>query len=126
MTVYIGQQFHPPDSEREFDRTQFSRVELGEHQLFWRTQGSELELILEAATSSWLAVGWRPSDASKSCQSFPADAPAPLGKDFHAMDCTDVVAGMARGAMGSVADYYTRDRSTPRRDSLWVGLAKVE
>ena len=41
--------------------------------------------------------------------------------DFHAMDCTDIVVGMARGSTHRIADFYTRDRSTPRRDSFWDG-----
>ena len=41
--------------------------------------------------------------------------------EFHAMDCTDMVIGMARGDASRVFDYYTRDRSTPRVDSFWGG-----
>ena len=37
------------------------------------------------------------------------------------MDCTDIVIGMARGSLSRVFDYYTRDRSTPRRDSFYGG-----
>jgi hypothetical protein len=42
------------------------------------------------------------------------------GQDIHPMDCTDMVIGMAKNGRGFVADYYTRDRSTPRRDAFWV------
>ena len=45
----------------------------------------------------------------------------PRGNDFHAMDCTDIVVGMARGDTSRVFDYYTRDRSTPLRDSVYDG-----
>ncbi|GLV40155.1 nahoda [Carabus blaptoides fortunei] len=41
--------------------------------------------------------------------------------DFNAMDCTDIVIGSARGTASRIADYYTRDRSTPRMDSFWGG-----
>lgn len=37
------------------------------------------------------------------------------------MDCTDIVIGSARGTASRIADYYTRDRSTPRMDSFWGG-----
>ena len=38
------------------------------------------------------------------------------------MDCTDMVIGVARGSASRVFDYYTRDRSTPRRDEdFWGG-----
>ena len=30
--------------------------------------------------------------------------------EFHAMDCTDMVIGMARGDASRIWDYYTRDR----------------
>merc|ERR1719312_1437499 len=32
-----------------------------------------------------------------------------------------MVIGRARGNQGSVADYYSRDRSTPREGSFWGG-----
>ncbi|XP_015781892.1 uncharacterized protein LOC107359829 isoform X2 [Tetranychus urticae] len=41
--------------------------------------------------------------------------------DFHAMDCNDIVIGSAIGEYGRVLDHYTRDRSTPRLDSLFGG-----
>ena len=40
---------------------------------------------------------------------------------LHPMDCTDIVIGTARGQQFRVFDYYTRDRSTPRRDSFYGG-----
>ena len=76
--------------------------------------------IVEATTTSWIAVGWRPDDLSIACQKFPRETKPPRGVDMHAMDCTDMVIGMARDGRGFVADYYTRDRSTPRRDAFWV------
>lgn len=45
----------------------------------------------------------------------------PLVSEFHPMDCTDIVIGMARGNVYRAFDYYTRDRSTPRRDEFWGG-----
>lgn len=41
--------------------------------------------------------------------------------DFHAMDCTDIVIGSARGNLYRIGDFYTRDRSTPRSDEFWGG-----
>jgi len=41
--------------------------------------------------------------------------------DFNGMDCTDIVVGMARGNTHRIGDFYTRDRSTPQRDSFWDG-----
>ena len=37
------------------------------------------------------------------------------------MDCQDVFIGKAFGSFSHVADYYTRDRSTPRRDEVYGG-----
>ena len=37
------------------------------------------------------------------------------------MDCTDMVIGMANGDSSRIWDYYTRDRSTPKRDTYWGG-----
>ncbi len=57
---------------------------------------------------------------SIACQKFPRETVPPRGQEIHPMDCTDMVIGMARDGRGFVADYYTRDRSTPRRDAFWV------
>ena len=45
----------------------------------------------------------------------------PRGNDFHGIDCTDIVVGMARGSTSRVHDLYTRDRSTPLRDAQYGG-----
>ena len=37
------------------------------------------------------------------------------------MDCLDLVIGTARGCYSRIADYYIRDRSTPRFDSFYGG-----
>lgn len=37
------------------------------------------------------------------------------------MDCTDIIIGSARNTSSRIADYYTRDRSTPRMDNFWGG-----
>ena len=37
------------------------------------------------------------------------------------MDCADIVIGMARGQRFRIFDFYTRDRSTPRRDNFYGG-----
>nr|XP_031827935.1 uncharacterized protein LOC116424971 isoform X3 [Nomia melanderi] len=52
--------------------------------------------------------------------------PGPVHKytpkhDFNPMDCTDIIIGSARGNSHKIADYYTRDRSTPRKDDYWGG-----
>lgn len=65
-------------------------------------------------------------DATKSCQSFPQDAPKPLGRDFHSMDCTDMVIGTVRqGSFSRVEDYYTRDRWEELILKLLILVTKV-
>lgn len=41
--------------------------------------------------------------------------------DFNPMDCTDIVIGSAKGTLSRIGDFYTRDRSTPRKDTYWGG-----
>ncbi|XP_067212529.1 uncharacterized protein [Linepithema humile] len=189
---------------------------------YWRIlkDSKELEGILVANSTTWIGIGWRPSDLGPSCRSFPmiserseplpkpepksepiaetepeaepepearpepgvegeksiakrrsakADAttfgitsrpdvdvtvqtsvtyqvstkqgrkkrspePTPVSAnaslpvprhryepkhDFNPMDCTDIIIGMARGTNYRIGDYYTRDRSTPRKDEYW-------
>ncbi|KAK6188307.1 hypothetical protein SNE40_004509 [Patella caerulea] len=45
------------------------------------------------------------------------------GNVGHPMDCTDIIIGSANGQLSRVGDYYTRDRSTPKRD---VELGQTE
>lgn len=108
-------------SERTWNQAVFTTEKVGGSEVHWRVSDGELEMIVEAPSRSWVGVGWRPADATKSCQAFPQNAPKPRGTDFNAMDCTDMVVGLARGARGALADFYTRDRSTPRQDSFWGG-----
>ena len=44
---------------------------------------------------------------------------------LHAMDCTDIVIGYARGDLSRVVDSYTRDRSTPQNDEFWGGESDI-
>ncbi|XP_045106315.1 uncharacterized protein LOC123501521, partial [Portunus trituberculatus] len=61
-----------------------------------------------------------PETASKSQAIAGKTAFTPKG-DFHAMDCADVVMGVAVGNHYRIQDFYTRDRSTPRPDEFWGG-----
>lgn len=98
-----------------------------DYQFMWRFVGGrdardEVEVVLNVSTTSYVALGWRPNDVTKSCKKeFPADALSPVDRTFHPMDCQDIVIGMAKGDLSNVGDYYTRDRSTPRRDSVYGG-----
>ena len=58
---------------------------------------------------------------SWTAENYPPSSQYTPRKDFHAMDCTDIVIGVARGDYGRVLDYYTRDRSTPKVDSFFGG-----
>lgn len=108
---------------RSFTASRYEAVDVGgsNGKVYWRQEDHHVEIVAEFETESWVAVGWRPADSSKSCQRFPEDAPPPLGSDFHAMDCTDIVIGLSKNGRGMIGDFYTRDRSTPRIDSFWGG-----
>lgn len=106
---------------KKYVKEDFTEEKMGDVSLLWRTDGDEVEMIVSAPTTSWLGLGWRPSSATKSCQKFPEQYTQYRPADFHAMDCMDMVIGVARGNLGRVGDFYTRDRSTPREDSFWGG-----
>ena len=96
----------------------------GSFKFFWRfVNGSELEGVMVAATTSFVSIGWRPADLTTNCRNFPFDAPAPniKGNPLHAMDCQDIVVAKVKGNLSNVGDYYTRDRSTPRKDVVYGG-----
>jgi hypothetical protein len=117
---------------KEYSEADFTAQQLdadGKVKLLWRrlpTDPALVEFIMSAPTTSWVGLGWRPADATKACQQFPTTLPAPLGSDFHAMDCNDMVVGSARAGRGRVGDYYTRDRSTPRLDFEYGGDDDLE
>ena len=92
----------------------------------WRVIGpleETLEGVIVAKTTSYVAIGWRSSEESPSCQMFPRDVEKPpvIPKQLHGMDCQDIIIGKANGDLSNVGDYYTRDRSTPRRDDIYGG-----
>jgi len=85
-----------------------------------------MEGIIKAKTTNFVAVGWREKHSTLSCQSFPLDVKKPKYSELpkgkmHAMDCQDIIIGRARGNFSNIGDYYTRDRSTPRRDEVYGG-----
>lgn len=115
-----------PLNSKSYNASYFRTIELlpGNVKFLWRfvdLDESEMEGIVVAKTKSYVALGWRPSDLTKSCQKFPTSVPAPKGTDFHAMDCQDIVIGKVKGELSNIGDYYTRDRSTPRRDEFYGG-----
>ena len=113
-----------PGQGSSFNREEFKEVSLGgDVELLWRVKDStEVEIIMTAPTLSWLGLGWRPANTDQTCRDFPAGLGRYTDRTLHAMDCMDIVLGAARGGLGRVADYYTRDRSTPRLDSVWVNI----
>jgi len=112
---------------KDYRREDYKVQELKEGvELLWKKVGGDnVELIMKAKTNSWVGVGWRPKSAQKNCQKFPEFLAAPIGRDFNAMDCNDMVIGAARGSLGRVGDYYTRDRSTPRLDEDFGGESNL-
>ncbi|XP_033738830.1 uncharacterized protein LOC117326259 isoform X2 [Pecten maximus] len=58
---------------------------------------------------------------SCSGSSGPSGTSDTTGSNVHHMDCTDMVIGSAKGIRSRIGDYYSRDRSTPQRDSFYGG-----
>jgi len=96
----------------------------------WRYVGNTqetLEGIIIAKTTSYVAIGWRDASVSKDCQRFPENVKPPVTpKQLHLMDCQDIVIGKVRNGLSNIGDYYTRDRSTPRRDDFFSGDDDLE
>lgn len=120
-----------PIKSKEYNSTDYTMVQLdGGVKFLWRTlgvSGKTFEGIITAETSSYLAIGWRAKNAQPECQNFPTDvSPPKVAKQLHLMDCQDVVVGKVRNGMSNVGDYYTRDRSTPRRDEIYGGTDDLE
>ena len=113
--------------------------------MYWKVikESDEIEIVVRSNTKTWIAVGWRPANITKACKSFwgepmaktprlrfkrdakPLDSSqikkyTPKG-EFHDMDCTDIVIGVAKDELGRVVDSYTRDRSTPMSDDMYGG-----
>jgi hypothetical protein len=120
-------------SEMSFDPALYAKADTSQVEFYWRmvNEGKEVEgVIVGRNTESYVAVGWRPSSLTKSCQDFPSDATAPKRADaFHSMDCMDIVIGAVHGedksTVSRVGDYYTRDRSTPQPDTFYGGVSDL-
>ena len=140
---YCKQESAFKEKLKSFDS--YKSVELSDSMSFyWKILESSntIEMVVKSTSKTWIAIGWRPSSLDKSCKQFwghtknrvPKTVPrfkrqadsdvnkkfAPRG-DFHDMDCTDIVIGVAKGDLGRVVDSYTRDRSTPLPDELYGG-----
>ena len=112
--------------------------------MYWKILTDEIEVGIKSRTKTWIAVGWRPANLTKACKSFWGSTRAKVPRfrfrrqateelsdeeikkftpkhEFHDMDCTDIVVGVARGELGRVVDSYTRDRSTPLEDEMYGG-----
>ena len=114
--------------------------------IYWKVieESQEIEIIVRSTSKSWIAVGWRPTNLTKSCKRFWGDLKEKVPRfrfrrqatqslddrqiekftpkrEFHDMDCTDIVIGVAKGSFGRLVDSYTRDRSTPLPDEMYGG-----
>ncbi|XP_038068000.1 uncharacterized protein LOC119737611 [Patiria miniata] len=63
--------------------------------------------------------------AEPAAEGEPEGEPEAPAAALHPMDCMDIVIGMVDGGLSRVGDYYTRDRSTPRRDSFYGGMESL-
>ncbi|VDO24646.1 unnamed protein product [Haemonchus placei] len=85
--------------------------------VYYRKTESDVEIILDFASTSWVSIGWRPEGLDKSCRLFPdlegmmflaQEGPRPimprnnglldsaLHAPLHPMDCVDVLIGAVR------------------------------
>ena len=115
-----------PIKSKSYNVTDYTEIDLFYNfKFYWRLLGqfqNTMEGIIVAGTTSYAAVGWRDANEEPICQKFPTDVGHPvIPKSLHPMDCQDIVIGKAFGDFSHVADYYTRDRSTPRRDEVYNG-----
>uniref|UniRef100_A0A1I8BN16 EGF-like domain-containing protein n=2 Tax=Meloidogyne hapla TaxID=6305 RepID=A0A1I8BN16_MELHA len=113
--------------------------ETEEDRLHWRLVGNQLELILDFCTSNlhnWIGIGWRPLQIPLSCRLFPqiiSSLEQKLAKTsglsrewleqpLNPMECADMIMGSIReGNLLHIEDLYSRDMSSPLRDSLLDG-----
>jgi len=116
-----------PLSTKSYNQSEYNIVPLNgaDFKFMWKLMGSyqdTLEGIIVAKTTSYVALGWRSKDVPLDCQKFPLDVEPPkTPRQLHPMDCQDIVIGKVRGDLSNIGDYYTRDRSTPRRDEFYGG-----
>ena len=122
----------------------YKRLEMSPtYTLYWKVleELAEIEFAVRSESKSWVAVGWRPTSLTKACKSFwgEGDGQVPRMRfrraaerkeftprgEFHEMDCTDIVIGVAAGEVGRVVDSYTRDRSTPLPDLRYGGQSDL-
>ena len=133
-------------SEKISSLADYKKAELSPSlQFYWKIleDTEEIEVVVKSKSKSWVAVGWRHESTTKECKSFWGEQSAKVPKfrfkrqaeklteseikkftprgDFHEMDCTDIVIGVAKGSLGKVMDSYTRDRSTPLADEMYGG-----
>lgn len=110
---------------KEFQESEYQKLKTRGVEFLWKFKGDELDAIVIAETQSYVAIGWKPDDLTTSCYEFPPDADVYSSGALHEMDCSDIVIGTARGSTSRIEDFYTRDRSTPRLDSVYGGKSDL-
>ena len=146
---YFGKncELHSQIADKISEFSSYKSVDMSSSiKMYWKIlrDSEEIEVIVRSKTKTWIAVGWRPTNITKACKSFwgeqmsktpklrfKRDSKQPLSKsqikkftpkgEFHDMDCTDIIIGVAKGELGRVVDSYTRDRSTPMSDDMYGG-----
>ncbi|KAE9552454.1 hypothetical protein FO519_004339 [Halicephalobus sp. NKZ332] len=124
-----------------FDPDCYAKKDLnGEDFVYSRIVGEDVEIILDFNTTGWVSIGWRPIGLDPTCRLFP-DLGFPKSRRFrqvhgyadsgflksaflsplHPMDCTDIISATVVDGRSRIQDMYTRDRSTPLRDTYFEG-----
>ncbi|OWA50794.1 hypothetical protein BV898_15301 [Hypsibius exemplaris] len=149
----IGCAMESPVKTLDFKPEDFHQLsaKFAKFNFYWRILKDlgEIEVVIVAKSTNWLALGWRSSALNSSCKAFPdiaretvvtaaADGqPVETVVDFldrnhpyftgplHPMACTDITYIAARGKLSRIRDSYTRDHSTPREDSVFGGQCNL-
>ncbi|KAI6242469.1 DOMON domain-containing protein [Aphelenchoides fujianensis] len=108
-----------------FNASCYEKKPLNEEDVVYsRVVGDEVEIVLDYATASWVAVGWRPLDIAANCRDFPLEhlpnagyTPKARDSPLHPMHCIDLIWGaVVNGTKLRIRDSYARDKSTPLED----------
>nr|XP_012552133.2 uncharacterized protein LOC101739898 isoform X3 [Bombyx mori] len=114
-----GPEFEPTTQAAEFDRNKRVAMHTADG-LDFKTLGSDVTVKTSVSYQVSSSKGRKRRAITEPTSYFPEHEFVPKF-DFNPMDCTDIVIGTARGNYHRIMDYYTRDRSTPRVDTLWGG-----
>ena len=80
--------------------------------IHWKFIGDEIEIVVEAFTSSWVGIGWKPVELNDTCKNFPH----PLKAAVNLSNPSNTAMQENKNASFRMVSNFSHSRLPPERD----------